>query len=57
LPGLQVDRPGQPPSLIEVGMMAGDKFFYKDRERDEYLSLEDLTRRVLDRMFFPKFRD
>ena len=57
LPGFQIDRPGQPPSLIEVGMLAGDKFFYKDRERDEYLSLEDLTKRVLDRMFFPKLRD
>lgn len=51
LPGFRIDR-GEEPLLIEVGVLQGDKLFYKDQ--DEFLTLEELTRRILDRAFFPK---
>ena len=53
LPGFRVERAGDP-LLIEVGMLAGDKLFYKDRDQDQFLSMEELTRRILDRAFFPR---
>jgi len=33
-------------------VLAGDKLFYRDG--DEYITLEELTRRILDRALFPK---
>jgi len=39
------------PYLLEVGVLAGDKLFYRDG--DEYITLEELTRRILDRALFP----
>lgn len=51
LPGFRVDRAGEP-YLIEVGMLAGDKIFYRDG--DDYITIEELTRRILDRTLFPK---
>ncbi len=53
MPGFQIDRGGSP-LQIEVGILPGDKLFYRDREKDQYLSMEELTRRILDRTFFPK---
>src|SRR5579872_5161766 len=53
IPGFQVDRPGEP-MVIEIGVLPGDKVFYRDRESDQYLNMEELTRRILDRGFFPK---
>jgi hypothetical protein len=53
LPGFQIDRGGSP-LQIEVGILPGDKLFYRDREKDQYLSMEELTRRILDRTLFPK---
>jgi len=53
IPGFQIDRAGSP-LLIEVGMLPGDKLFYRDREKDQYLTMEDVTRIILDRAFFPK---
>jgi len=50
-PGLHVDRNGDALE-IEVGLLPGDKVFYKDGE--EFLTMEDLTRRILDRAMFPK---
>ncbi len=41
---------------IEVGMLPGDRVFYRDRELDQYLTMEELTRRILDRALFPKLR-
>jgi hypothetical protein len=55
LPGFRIERGGAEPLLIEVGMLQGDKLFYKDQ--DQYLTMEELTRRVLDRAFFPKLGD
>jgi hypothetical protein len=51
LPGFRIDRAGEP-YLVEVGMLAGDKIFYRDG--DDYITIEELTRRILDRALFPK---
>jgi len=51
LPGFKVERGGEP-YLVEVGVLAGDKLFYRDG--DEYITLDELTRRILDRSLFPK---
>ena len=51
LPGFRIERGGEP-YLIEVGVLAGDKLFYRDG--DEYITIEELTRRILDRALFPK---
>jgi hypothetical protein len=51
LPGLRIERGGEP-LMIEVGMLAGDKLFYRDQE--QFLTMEQMTRRILDCAFFPK---
>jgi hypothetical protein len=50
-PGIRVDRNGEA-FEIEVGLLPGDKLFYKDGEK--FLTMEELTRRILDRALFPK---
>jgi hypothetical protein len=50
-PSLHIDRSGDVLD-IEVGLLPGDKVFYKDGE--EFLTMEELTRRILDRALFPK---
>ena len=52
LPGFRIDRGGGEPLMIEVGLLPGDKLFYRDQ--DQFLTMEELTRRILDRAFFPK---
>ena len=54
LPGLHIDRNGSALD-IEVGVLPGDKIFYKDAE--EFLTTEELTRRILDLLLFPKLGD
>ena len=55
IPGFQVDKgTGGEPLIIEVGVLPGDKVFYRDRAKDQYVTMEELTRRVADRAFFPK---
>ncbi|HXB69839.1 MAG TPA: hypothetical protein VNY05_16420 [Candidatus Acidoferrales bacterium] len=56
VPGLQIDR-GEVSMVIEVGLLPGNKVFYRDREQDKYLTMEELTRRILDRAFFPKLQE
>ena len=51
LPGFRIERGGEP-LMIEVGLLPGDKLFYRDK--DEFLTMEELTRRILDRALFPK---
>jgi hypothetical protein len=53
LPGFQVDCAGGPLS-IEVGMLPGDKVYFRDAKQDEYITTEELTRRILDRGLFPR---
>jgi hypothetical protein len=51
LPGFRIERGGEP-LMIEVGLLPGDKLFYRDQ--DHFLTMEELTRRILDRALFPK---
>jgi hypothetical protein len=53
LPGFQIDRAGRP-LTIEVGLLSGDKLYFRDSEQDQYVTTEELTRRILDRSLFPK---
>jgi len=53
LPGLQIDRAGKV-MQVEIGILPGDKLSYRDVETDQYVTTEDLTRRILDRVLFPK---
>ena len=56
LPGIRIDR-GEDSLAVEIGILSNDKLFYRDCEKDTYLSLEDLTRRILDRALFPKLKE
>ncbi len=54
IPGFQVDRGvGGEPLIIEVGVLPGDKLFYRDRAKDQYVNMDELTRRILDRPSSP----
>ncbi len=50
LPGFQVERGGES-IAIEIGALPGDKLFYKHEDR--YLTEEQLTKLILDRVLFP----
>jgi len=50
-PSLHIDRNGDAFD-IEVGLLTEDKLYYK--EGDKFLTMEELTRRILDRPLFPK---
>ena len=56
LPGFQIDRGGEP-QLIEIGILPGNKVSYRDREADQYLTIDELSRRILDRVLFPKLKE
>jgi len=56
IPGLQIDC-GEASMVVEVGLLPGNKVYYRDREQDKFLTMEELTRRILDRAFFPKLQD
>jgi len=53
LPGLQIDRGGTV-LAIEVGLLPGDNLFFREAETNQFITMEDLTRRILDRALFPK---
>jgi hypothetical protein len=52
LPGFRIDRGEGEPLAIQVGILPGDKLFYRDGE--EYIGMDELSRRILDRALFPK---
>ena len=56
IPGFRLEL-GERSLEIEVGILGSNNLFYRDRERDAYLNMEDLTKRVLDPVLFPKLRD
>jgi hypothetical protein len=56
LPGFQVEREGTTLSY-EIGLLPGNKLFYRDVVSDQYIAIEELTRRILDRVLFPKLRE
>jgi hypothetical protein len=53
LPGFEIDS-GKAPLIIEVGLLPGEKVYYRDRDHDKYIGMDELTRRILDRALFPK---
>ena len=53
LPGFKIDRAGLP-LTIEVGILPGDKLYFRDSQEDQYVTTEEVTRRILDRGLFPK---
>ena len=55
IPGYQIDQ-GEVSMIVEVGLLPGGKVFYRDRDQDKYLTMDELTRRILDRAFFPKLQ-
>jgi hypothetical protein len=56
IPGFRVER-GEYSLAIEVGLLPSGKLYYRDCEQDSYLTMEELTRRILDRVLFPKLRE
>jgi hypothetical protein len=54
LPGFLADQ-GSERLAIEVGILPGGNLFF--READKYITLEETTRRILDRALFPKLKD
>ena len=54
LPGFRVDQ-GAERLAIEVGILPGGNLYF--READKYITLEEMTRRILDRALFPKLKD
>jgi len=54
-PGFKVDRGTDEPMLIEVGLLPGDKLYF--RHDDQYITVEEMTRRILDRLLFPKLKE
>ncbi len=54
VPGFQIDQSsGRTP--IVTGVLPGGNMFYRDA--DKYLSLEEITKKILDRTLFPKLKD
>jgi len=56
IPGFRIER-GEYSTAVEVGLLPSNKLFYRDREQDVYLTMEDLTKRILDRLLFPKLKE
>jgi hypothetical protein len=56
LPGFHVRREATS-FAVQVGVLPNGKLFYFDVAGDQYLTMEDLTRRILDRVLFPKLRE
>jgi hypothetical protein len=52
LPGFRIER-GEFSLSVEFGLLPSDKLFYMDREQDKYLTMEEFTKRILDRALFP----
>ena len=55
LPGFKADRGEGDPLPIEIGLLPGDKLFY--RHADQFLTMEEVTRRILDPALFPKLKE
>jgi hypothetical protein len=56
LPGFEIERGGAP-YQIQVGLLPNDKLFYRDCHEDQYLTMDEMTRRILDRALFPKLSE
>jgi hypothetical protein len=56
LPGFQVERDGATLS-IELGLLPDGRLYYRDTGADQFVNMDEVTRRILDRVLFPKLRD
>ena len=56
IPGFRIEQ-GEYSLAVEVGVLPSENLYYRDREQDKYLTLDEFTRRILDRVLFPKLRD
>jgi hypothetical protein len=56
MPGFRVQL-GEYSVDVEFGLLPSDKPFYRDREQDKYLTMEEFSRRILDRALFPALRE
>jgi hypothetical protein len=56
MPGFRVEH-GEHSLEVEFGLLPSDTLFYRDREQDKYLTMDELTRRILDRALFPALRE
>jgi hypothetical protein len=56
IPGFRVER-GEFTMDVEFGLLPSDKLFYLDREQGKYLTMEEFTKRILDRALFPALRE
>jgi hypothetical protein len=56
MPGFRVER-GEYSMAVEFGLLPSNKLFYRDLEQDKYLTMEEFTRRILDRALFPALRE
>jgi hypothetical protein len=56
MPGFRVEC-GEYSMAVELGLLPSDKLFYRDREQDKYLTMEEFTRRILDRALFPALKE
>jgi hypothetical protein len=56
IPGFRIER-GEYSLAVEVGVLPSERLFYRDLEQDKYLTMDELTRRILDRVLFPKLRE
>ena len=56
MPGFDIVR-GESTMAVEVGLLPSDKLFYRDREQDKYINMDEFTRRILDRALFPSLRE
>ena len=54
LPGFVVEQSSER-QAIEVGILPGGNLYYRNAEK--YLTIEEMTRRILDRILFPKLKD
>jgi hypothetical protein len=58
IPGFQIDGgTGGEPLIIEVGVLPGGNLFYRDRAKDQYVTMDELTKRTLDRALFPNLKE
>jgi hypothetical protein len=56
MPGFRVEH-GDHSLAVEFGLLPSNTLFYRDRELDKYLTIDELTRRILDRALFPELRE
>jgi hypothetical protein len=56
LPGFHIHR-GESILPVEIGLLPGAKLFYRDQQADQFLTMDDLTKKILDRVLFPKLRE